>query len=42
MMSYLYVVIIVVFLAGIILIGSVIDNEDEDLEQEQDAKEESK
>ena len=40
-MSYLYVVIIVVFLAGIILIGSVIDNEDEDLEQEQDNKEES-
>jgi len=41
-MSYLYVVIIVVFLAGIILVGSVIDNEDENLEQEQDNKEESK
>ena len=41
MMSYLYVVIIVVFLAGIILVGSVIDNEDENLEQEQDNKEES-
>jgi len=40
-MSYLYVVIIVVFLAGIILVGSVIDNEDEQLGQEQDAKEES-
>ena len=41
-MSYLYVVIIVVFLAGIILVGSVIDDEDNDLEQEQDTKEESK
>jgi len=30
-----------VFLAGIILVGSVIDNEDEELGQEQDAKEES-
>jgi len=41
-MSYLYVVIIVVFLAGIILVGSVIFNEDENLEQEQDNKEDAK